>query len=163
MICHANFCIFVVRFETVVMITFNFQYQFRFVKRTLYRLWIGKMVQSKNKKIGYVNYIFCDDAYLLEINQQYLQHDTYTDIITFDYCEGDVLNGDIFISVERVRENAQQYLVTFQEELVRVMAHGILHLCGYKDKKKAEAEEMRKQEKWAIELYEKMAVDNCKK
>ena len=163
MICHANFCIFVVRFETVVMITFNFQYQFRFVKRTLYRLWIGKMVQSKNKKIGDVNYIFCDDAYLLEINQQYLQHDTYTDIITFDYCEGDVLNGDIFISVERVRENAQQYSVTFQEELVRVMAHGILHLCGYKDKKKAEAEEMRKQEKWAIELYEKMVVDDCKK
>ena len=137
MICHANFCIFVVRFETVVMITFNFQYQFRFVKRTLYRLWIGKMVQSKNKKIGDVNYIFCDDAYLLEINLQYLKHDNYTDIITFDYCEGDVLNGDIFISVERVRENAQQYSVTFQEELVRVMAHGILHLCGYKDKKKA--------------------------
>lgn len=145
------------------MITFNFQYQFRFVKRTLYRLWIGEMVQSKSKKIGDVNYIFCDDAYLLGINQQYLQHDTYTDIITFDYCEGDVLNGDIFISVERVRENAQKYEVSFQEELVRVMAHGILHLCGYKDKTKSEAEEMRKQEKWAIELFEKMTVDNCKK
>ncbi len=92
-----------------------------------------------------------------------MQHDTYTDIITFDYCEGDVLNGDIFISVERVRENAQKYEVSFQEELVRVMAHGILHLCGYKDKTKSEAEEMRKQEKWAIELFEKMTVDNCKK
>ena len=145
------------------MITFNFQYSFRFVKRTLYRLWIREMVQSKSKKIGDVNYIFCDDEYLLSINQQYLQHDTYTDIITFDYCEGDVLNGDIFISIERVRENAQKVEVSFQEELVRVMAHGILHLCGYKDKKKSEAEEMRKQEKWAMDLYEKMMIDNCKK
>lgn len=145
------------------MITFNFQYPFRFVKRTLYRLWIREMVQSKSKKIGDVNYIFCDDEYLLSINQQYLQHDTYTDIITFDYCEGDVLNGDIFISIERVRENAQKFEVSFQEELVRVMAHGILHLCGYKDKKKSEAEEMRKQEKWAMDLCEKMMVDSCKK
>ena len=145
------------------MITFNFQYPFRFVKRTLYRLWIREMVQSKSKKIGDVNYIFCDDEYLLSINQQYLQHDTYTDIITFDYCEGDVLNGDIFISIERVRENAQKFEVSFQEELVRVMAHGILHLCDYKDKKKSEAEEMRKQEKWAMDLYEKMMVDSCKK
>ena len=145
------------------MITFNFQYPFRFVKRTLYRLWIREMVQSKSKKIGDVNYIFCDDEYLLSINQQYLQHDTYTDIITFDYCEEDILNGDIFISIERVRENAQKFEVSFQEELVRVMAHGILHLCGYKDKKKSEAEEMRKQEKWAMDLYEKMMVDNCKK
>ena len=126
------------------------------------------MVQSKNKKIGDVNYIFCDDAYLLEINQQYLQHDTYTDIITFDYCEGDVLNGDIFISVERVRENAQQYKVTFQEELVRVMAHGILHLCGYKDKKKAEAEEMRSRKngllnctkKWQLTIVKNRFIDN---
>ena len=163
MICQANFCIFVVRFETIIMITFNFQYPFRFVKRTLYRLWIREMVQSKSKKIGDVNYIFCDDEYLLSINQQYLQHDTYTDIITFDYCEGDVLNGDIFISIERVRENAQKFEVSFQEELVRVMAHGILHLCDYKDKKKSEAEEMRKQEKWAMDLYEKMMVDSCKK
>ena len=145
------------------MITFNFQYPFRFVKRTLYRLWIREMVQSKSKKIGDVNYIFCDDEYLLSINQQYLQHDTYTDIITFDYCEEDILNGDIFISIERVRENAQKFEVSFQEELVRVMAHGMLHLCGYKDKKKSEAEEMRKQEKWAMDLYEKMMVDNCKK
>lgn len=145
------------------MITFNFQYPFRFVKRTLYRLWIREMVQSKNRKIGDVNYIFCSDDYLLDINQQYLNHDTYTDIITFDYCEGVVLNGDIFISVERVRENAQKFEVSFQEELVRVMAHGILHLCGYKDKTKLQAAEMRKQEKWAIELYDKMAVDNCKK
>ena len=145
------------------MITFNFQYPFRFVKRTQYRLWIRETVQSKSKKIGDVNYIFCDDEYLLSINQQYLQHDTYTDIITFDYCEEDILNGDIFISIERVRENAQKFEVSFQEELVRVMAHGILHLCGYKDKKKSEAEEMRKQEKWAMDLYEKMMVDNCKK
>ena len=145
------------------MITFNFQYPFRFVKRTQYRLWIREMVQSKSKKIGDVNYIFCDDEYLLSINQQYLQHDTYTDIITFDYCEEDILNGDIFISIERVRENAQKFEVSFQEELVRVMAHGILHLCGYKDKKKSEAEEMRKQEKWAMDLYEKMMVDSCKK
>ena len=145
------------------MITFNFQYPFRFVKRTLYRLWIREMVQSKNRKIGDVNYIFCSDDYLLGINQQYLNHDTYTDIITFDYCEGEVLNGDIFISVERVRENAQKFEVSFQEELVRVMAHGIFHLCGYKDKTKPQAAEMRKREKWAIELYDKMAVDNCKK
>ena len=136
------------------MITFNFQYQFRFVKRTLYRLWIGKMVQSKNKKIGDVNYIFCDDAYLLEINQQYLQHDTYTDIITFDYCEGDVLNGDIFISIERVRENSVIFSVSFEQELLRVLSHGLLHLCGYKDKTDKEAAVMRKMENFAIQLFQ---------
>lgn len=145
------------------MITFNFQYTFKFVQRTLYRQWIKEIVQEKNKKIGELNYIFCDDEYLIAMNQQYLQHDTYTDIITFDYCENDVINGDIFISVERVNENAQKYEVGFQEELLRVMGHGVLHLCGYKDKTKQEAEEMRKQEQWSLEIFEKIKFDNCKK
>ena len=93
-----------------------------------------------------INYIFCDDDYLHQINVEYLNHDTLTDIITFDYTEDNVLSSDIFISIERVSDNANDFGVTFETELLRVMAHGILHLCGYKDKTEEDSQQMRKKE-----------------
>ena len=102
--------------------------------RNIFSDWIAKVAHTYGKKIGEINYIFCDDEKILEINRQFLQHDYYTDIITFDYCEGDTLSGDIFISVDTVTANAKEYSVSFDEELKRVMIHGILHLCGQNDK-----------------------------
>ena len=104
------------------------------------------------KKIGDIHYIFCDDEKILEINRQFLQHDDYTDIITFDYCEGDTLSGDIFISVDTVTANAKEYSVSFDEELKRVMIHGILHLCGQNDKTADEQQEMRIKENNALRM-----------
>lgn len=95
--------------------------------------WIKTVAAKYGKKVGEVAYIFCDDEKILEVNREYLQHDYYTDIITFDYCEGDVLNGDIFISLDTVASNAEEFGVTFDEELHRVLIHGILHLCGQDD------------------------------
>ena len=93
-------------------------------------------VKKEGYAAHYIQFVFCSDVYLLELNQQYLHHDTLTDIITFDYREGKKISGDIFISIDRVRENAGKFNVLFKEELHRVMIHGILHLCGYKDKDK---------------------------
>ena len=97
------------------------------------KAWIKAVAAKYGKKVGEVAYIFCDDEKILEVNREYLQHDYYTDIITFDYCEGDVLNGDIFISLDTVASNAEEFGVTFDEELHRVLIHGILHLCGQDD------------------------------
>lgn len=108
--------------------------------------WIEYIITHEGKKLGDINYIFCDDEYLLKINQDYLQHDYYTDIITFDYVKGKKISGDIFVSVTRVSENAPLLSKSFDEELHRVIAHGILHLCGYKDKTEAEVKEMRNKE-----------------
>lgn len=108
--------------------------------------WIEYIITHEGKKLGDINYIFCDDEYLLKINQDYLQHDYYTDIITFDYVKGKKISGDIFVSVTRVSENAPLLSKSFEEELHRVIAHGVLHLCGYKDKTKAEIKEMRNKE-----------------
>lgn len=110
------------------------------------KLWLEHMIRSEEKKLGDINYIFCDDEYLLKINQDYLQHDYYTDIITFDYVKGKKISGDIFVSVTRVSENAPLLSKSFDEELHRVIAHGVLHLCGYKDKTEAEIKEMRNKE-----------------
>ncbi|KHE68200.1 MULTISPECIES: rRNA maturation RNase YbeY [Capnocytophaga] len=115
--------------------------------------WVKQIALSEGKKIGDINYIFCDDVYLHKINVQYLQHDTLTDIITFDYTEGITLNSDIYISIERVRENADIFGVTFEQELLRVLAHGILHLCGYKDKTPADSELMRAKEDEKTKLF----------
>jgi len=115
--------------------------------------WVKQIALSEGKKIGDINYIFCDDVYLHKINVQYLQHDTLTDIITFDYTEGITLNSDIYISIERVRENADVFGVTFEQELLRVLAHGILHLCGYKDKTPADSELMRAKEDEKTKLF----------
>lgn len=108
--------------------------------------WIEYIITHEGKKLGDINYIFCDDEYLLKINQDYLQHDYYTDIITFDYVKGKKISGDIFVSVTRVSENAPLLSKSFDEELHRVIAHGALHLCGYKDKTEAEVKEMRNKE-----------------
>ena len=118
-----------------------------------YESWIKNVVASEGKKTGEISFIFCDDDYLLEINQQYLDHDTYTDIISFDNTVGNMLNGDIFISTERVVENAAEYGVTFEDELNRVIIHGVLHLCGYKDKSKEEAQTMRAKEEEKMKMF----------
>ena len=110
------------------------------------------VAHTYGKKIGEIHYIFCDDEKILEINRQFLQHDYYTDIITFDYCEGDTLSGDIFISVDTVSANAKEYSVSFDEELKRVMIHGILHLCGQNDKTADEQQEMRIKENNALRM-----------
>ena len=104
------------------------------------------MFASYGFKLGELNYVFCDDAYLLKLNIEFLQHDTLTDIISFDYTMGKLVGGDIFISIERVRENAQELEIPFEEELQRVMIHGVLHYMGYKDKSRDDKKEMRLQE-----------------
>jgi rRNA maturation RNase YbeY len=115
--------------------------------------WISAVVNAQNRRVGNINYLFCDDAYLININRTYLNHDTYTDIITFDYVEGNVVSGDIMISVERVKENATLFSTTFEQELHRVVIHGVLHLLGQADKTDEEATEMRKKEEAALALW----------
>jgi rRNA maturation RNase YbeY len=118
--------------------------------------WITDLIKAQNKKVGDISYLFCDDAYLIEVNRTYLDHDTYTDIITFDYVEGDTISGVILISVERVKENAQLFNTTFDQELHRVIIHGVLHLLGQGDKTEAEAAQMRKKEEAALALWNTM-------
>lgn len=119
--------------------------------------WISSIIKSQNKKVGDIGYLFCDDNYLIEINRIYLNHDTYTDVITFDYVEGDRISGDIMISVERVRENAEHFNATFEQELHRVIIHGVLHLLGQGDKSEEEATQMRKKEEEALALWNTIA------
>ncbi len=129
------------------MIQFNQQdVRFSLKSRLQVKAWIREIIATHGKKAGDINYIFCSDSYLLKINEQYLNHDTLTDIITFDYNEKDVINGDIFISIDRVKENNQKFQTSLNNELGRVMAHGILHLLGFKDKKRVEKLEMRQKE-----------------
>jgi rRNA maturation RNase YbeY len=115
--------------------------------------WIAEVVKRRDRQVGNINYLFCDDAYLLQVNRQYLDHDTYTDIITFDYVAGGLISGDIMISVERVRDNAEKFGVLFVDELHRVIIHGVLHLLGQGDKSDSEAREMRRQEEAALGLW----------
>lgn len=114
--------------------------------------WIKTVSKKYNKKIGEIAYIFCDNKKILEINKKYLQHDYFTDIITFDDCENDVLNGDIFISIETVKSNAEEYKVSFDNELHRVLIHGILHLCGQDDKSDLDQAEMTRKENDALAM-----------
>ncbi|SCY85984.1 rRNA maturation RNase YbeY [Flavobacterium caeni] len=137
------------------MIQFNYETDFELADETLYADWISEVIKSEQKDEGEINYIFCDDDYLIEINRQYLEHDTLTDIISFDYSEGNVLQGDIFISIERVKDNADDFKVLFEEELRRVMAHGVLHYCGYKDKSEADEQLMRRKEEEKMKLFPK--------
>lgn len=116
--------------------------------------WVAEVVKRRDRQVGNINYLFCDDEYLLQVNMQYLQHDTYTDIITFDYVAGGLISGDIMISTERVRENAAKYGVPFERELHRVIIHGVLHLLGQGDKSDDEAREMRRQEDEALALWD---------
>lgn len=133
-------------------ISFSFQKKFNLHSRTKLKEWIKKTAEQRGKKIGNISYIFCSDDELLQINNQYLKHDYYTDVITFDYSEGVILNGDIFISIDRVKDNAEQVGVTFEEELYRVMIHGVLHLSGVNDKTEQQAKQMRKAEEDSLKL-----------
>ena len=119
----------------------------------LYTSWLEVVIASEAKKLEELTYIFCDDEYLLKINMEYLDHDTYTDIITFDYSVGKILQGDIYISIERVAENAETFNVKFEEELRRVLVHGILHLSGYKDKEESDVALMRSKEEEKMKLF----------
>ena len=135
------------------MISFNYESDFILEQEPVYSSWIENIILSENKTLGEISYIFCDDAYLYNINMQYLNHDTLTDIISFDYTEGDIISGDIFISIERVKDNAIDFNVSFEEELKRVLAHGILHYCGYKDKTDTNVALMRAKEEEKIKLF----------
>ncbi len=127
-------------------ISFAFQTNCSFKKRTILKQWIKAIVENNKKEVGEISYIFCSDEQLLEINKEFLNHDYYTDIITFDYSETDVVSGDLFISIERIKDNAKTLKTSYQEELHRVIIHGVLHLLGYKDKTEEESENMRKLE-----------------
>lgn len=115
---------------------------------------IEKLAESENRTLGDISYILCSDNYLLEINRQYLNHDYFTDVITFDYSEENVISGDIFISVDTVADNAKEYNVTFEKELERVMVHGVLHLVGYNDKSDSEVKQMRAKENQYLFLFD---------
>lgn len=114
--------------------------------------WIRRVAATYDRKVGEIGYLFCDDEKILEVNREYLQHDYYTDIITFDYDEGDVINGDLVISLDTVRSNAGLFGKTYEEELYRVIIHGILHLCGINDKGPGEREIMEAAENKALAM-----------
>jgi len=138
------------------MISFqNQSISFKLPGKTKLKEWIKTITEKEKHILGNINYIFCSDEELLEINIRHLNHNTYTDIITFDYTEEKKISSDIFISIDRVTENAKKFDVSFEDELHRVMIHGILHLCGYKDKTTADAELMRKKENGALKVFNK--------
>ena len=128
------------------------------IRRRLTSQWVKQVAQSYGRKVGEVAYVFVDDAEILRVNRQYLQHDYYTDIITFDYCEGDTISGDLFISLDTVRSNAAELGVPYGQELRRVIIHGILHLCGVKDKGPGEREIMEAAENKALEAWKKIST-----
>ena len=134
-------------------INFNYELDFSIPDEGKYSDWIARVVDSEGYRLSDLNYIFCNDEYLWNLNKKYLNHDTLTDIITFDYSDDEVVSGDIFISKDRVGDNALKFGVGFDEEMRRVMAHGVLHMMGYKDKSKAEKELMRTKENEKIDLF----------
>lgn len=139
------------------MITYNtIQVEMPAVSRSETSAWVKAVAATYGKRVGEVAYIFCDDEKILEVNRQYLQHDYYTDIITFDYCEGDRISGDLFISLDTVRSNAELFGKTYDDELHRVIIHGILHLCGINDKGPGEREIMETAEDRALAMLESM-------
>ena len=135
------------------MITYNSEnVKMPNIRRRDTTAWIRRVAATYGKRVGEVGYLFCDDEKILEVNREFLQHDYYTDIITFDYDEGDTINGDIVISLDTVRSNAQQLGKDYDEELHRVIIHGILHLCGQNDKGPGEREQMEAAENNALKL-----------
>jgi rRNA maturation RNase YbeY len=132
------------------MISFNYESNFKLENENFLKKWIQKMILDHDCEEGELNYIFCDDAYLLKLNVEFLQHDTLTDIISFDNSLGKLINGDIFISTERVADNAKDFNVSFLEELQRVMIHGVLHYIGFTDKTPEDQKEMTIQENKAL-------------
>ena len=126
--------------------------RFELKQKLLNNRWLKMVAGSEMRRLGAINIIFCSDNYILDVNMKYLQHDYFTDIITFDYCEKDVLSGDLFISIDSVRENAQFYGTEFADELNRVMVHGLLHLIGYDDHSEADIAVMRQKESYYLEM-----------
>lgn len=115
--------------------------------------WLENLIITEDKKPGDISYIFCDDDYLLKVNQDYLDHDYYTDVITFDYVKGKTISGDIFVSLPRILENADLLSQDFEREFRRVLAHGVLHLCGYKDKSVSDERKMREKEEFYLAKF----------
>ncbi len=136
------------------MIEFNYETDFKVENELIIQKWISACIESYGYNEGELNYIFCDDEYLLKLNVEFLEHDTLTDIISFDYTMGKLISGDIFISVERVRENAQIFSQTIENELYRVMIHGVLHYMGFKDKTVEDKEIMRTEEDKCLALLQ---------
>lgn len=134
------------------MISFNYENDFKLPNEVRVSNWISSVIRLEGFSEEEINYVFCDDDYLYKLNVEFLNHDTYTDIISFDYTVGKTLQGDIFISTERVADNANDFEVKFETELHRVIVHGILHYCGYKDKSEADAKLMREKENFYLNL-----------
>ena len=139
------------------MISFNYETDFQLSNEAKISSWITKIIEHHNCKKEEISYVFCDDEYLHRLNVQYLNHDTLTDIISFDYSMGKTISGDIFISVERVEDNAKDFEVDFKTELHRVIIHGILHYCGFKDKTEDDAKLMRAKEDEALLILKEMS------
>ena len=137
---------------------FNEDTDFEFKGRQVNNRWLKLVAGSELKRLGDVNIIFCSDNYILDVNLKYLQHDYFTDIITFDYCEGNVLSGDLFISVDSVRENASFYGTEFKDELNRVMVHGLLHLIGYDDHTEEDIAVMRSKEDYYLKIRNEFGI-----
>lgn len=135
------------------MIDYQYEADFKLEDQKKYTDWIKRIIDSENGHLRDVSYVYCTDEYLFKLNEKFLGHKTYTDIITFDYSEENNLSGEIYISTERVKENAQRYNVEFERELQRVMAHGLLHLLGYKDKSDEEKKVMRAKEDEKIKMF----------
>ena len=134
------------------MISFNYEITFQLQSENMIMLWLSEVIRQESRKEGEICYVFSDDSYLHGLNVKFLDHDTLTDVISFDYCVGKELHGDIFISIDRVKENANVFNENFNDELLRVMVHGLLHFCGYKDKTDADAKMMREKENSCLML-----------
>lgn len=134
------------------MIDFNYLDKFQLPNEQEVRSWIEFVLDQEDRDLGEVSYIFCDDEYLYDINVKHLKHNTLTDIISFDYSLGKVVSGDIYVSVERVEENARERSIKFEDELHRIIVHGILHFIGYRDKSESEKKTMRKKEDYYLSL-----------
>lgn len=133
------------------MIEFNFETDFELQNTVNIQNWISEIIISEGFELGELVYIFCNDDYLHKLNMEFLDHDTLTDILSFDYCVGKQINGEIYISVERVADNSKDFKTNFDDELHRVMIHGVLHFCGYKDKSYTEEQAMRSKEDDALQ------------
>lgn len=133
----------------------NTQYPSFFSEQQI-KEWLAVIAVHYSRTMGTINFIFCDDAYILSVNRQYLKHDYYTDVITFDYCEGDELSGDVFISLDTVKSNSEVFSTDFENEFCRVVCHSVLHLIGFKDKTETDSMEMRKNENICLDLLKRL-------
>ncbi len=138
---------------------FNEDIKFELKHKIFNNNWLKSVAGSEGKRVGDIGIIFCSDRRILEINLKYLKHDYYTDIITFDYCEGDILSGDLFISIDSVRENSAFYGTLFEDELNRVMVHGILHLIGYDDHSESDIAVMRERENHYLDVRNSLLAE----